>query len=99
MPVRMRASAASGASVPCSSLRGPEARKVPLMLSTASRRNFLLTAGSLGNAFVISSILALRLKHASHSIMTNSPGLHRNSKNGSMMIGEPESPARSMFAV
>src|SRR5262249_3996171 len=53
MPVRMRASTASGASVPSSSLRGPEARKVLLMLSTASRRNFLLAARSLGNASVI----------------------------------------------
>jgi hypothetical protein len=34
-----------------------------------------------------------------HSIMANAAGLHRNPKNGSMMIGEPESRARSMFAV
>jgi hypothetical protein len=34
-----------------------------------------------------------------HSITTNAPGLHRNSKNRSTMIGEPESRARSMFAV
>jgi len=34
-----------------------------------------------------------------HSIIANAPGLHRNSKNGSTMIGEPENRARSMFAV
>src|SRR5262252_2888359 len=32
-----------------------------------------------------------------HSIIANAPGLHRNSKNGSTMIGEPENRARSMF--
>src|SRR6476619_3671375 len=34
-----------------------------------------------------------------HSITANAPGLHRNAKNGSMMIGEPANHARSMFAV
>src|SRR5262245_66589594 len=55
MPVRTRASTASGASVPSSSLSGPEARKVLLILSTASKRSFLLVARSLGNGSVISS--------------------------------------------
>src|SRR5262245_48997502 len=53
IPVRMRASTASSASVASSSLRGLEARNVLLMLSTASRRNFLLVARSLGNVSVI----------------------------------------------
>src|SRR5262245_23246889 len=53
MPVRTRASTASGASVPSSSLRGLEARNVWLMLSTASRRYFRLVARSLGNGCVM----------------------------------------------
>jgi 4-hydroxyphenylacetate 3-monooxygenase len=35
----------------------------------------------------------------SHSTTANAPGLHRNSNNRSMMIGEPANRARSMFAV
>jgi hypothetical protein len=33
-----------------------------------------------------------------HSITPNAPGLHRNPKNRSMMIGEPATRARIMFA-
>src|SRR6516162_2595107 len=80
MPVRIRASTASGASVPSSSLRGPEARNVPLMLSTASRRNFLFVSRCFGNASVIFLRLVLLMMISPHSITTNVPGLHRNSK-------------------
>jgi hypothetical protein len=83
--------------VAISSLRAPEARSVLLMLSTASRRNFLLAARSRGNACVISFTLVLMMIFP-HSIIANAPGLHRNSKNGSTMIGEPANRARSMFA-
>src|SRR5262245_30422525 len=65
------------------------------MLSTASRRNFLLVARSLGNASVISSTLVLMMI-SPHSIMANAPGLHRNSENGSIKIDQPSQYVRGV---